>query len=136
MSKKEISDRTVMAIHYLLENQEGLTKSTLAERCGIKPAKFSEILNKRMMAGTDIMGVLADQFNISAEWLLTGHGTMNQPNNADTVVGYPLRTDRILKAQNIPLYSFDATAGLVAIFNQQYTEPEDYISIPDIPPVD
>ena len=49
---------------------------------------------------------------------------------------FNLRTDRNIDAQDIPLYDFDATAGLVAIFNSHNIEPEDYLHIPNLPPVD
>lgn len=138
MTKKEISNRTIDAINYLLDNQKELTKSALADALFVKPTKFSEILNGRMLAGTEIMGGLAEQFNISAEWLLTGAGSMikNEPERNDTIQAFSLRTDKHIEFQYIPLFEFDAAAGLVAIFNQHQIEPTDYIRIPDIPPVD
>lgn len=138
MTKKEISDRTIEAINYLLDNQNGLTKVNLADTLRIKPSKFSEILNGRMLAGTDIMWALTEKYNISAEWLLTGLGAMlksiEKPNEITN--DFSLRTDKHVEIQDIPLYNFDAAAGLVAIFNQHQIEPSDYIRIPNIPPVD
>ena len=49
---------------------------------------------------------------------------------------FSLRTDKHIISQDIPLYNFDAAAGLVAIFNQYQIEPDNYIRIPNIPPVD
>lgn len=138
MTKQEISNRTVESINYLLDNQNGLTKTALADALFVKPAKFSEILNGRMLAGTDIMCVLAERFNISAEWLLTGTGSMIKSfiESSEGINDFSLRTDRHVEFQDIPLYNFDAAAGLVAIFNYHQVEPVDYIRIPDIPPVD
>lgn len=138
MTKKEISDRTIESINYLLDNQKGLTKINLADALHIKPSKFSEILNGRMLAGTDIMWALTEKYNISAEWLLTGVGAMlksiEKPNEITN--DFSLRTDKHIEIQDIPLYNFDAAAGLVTIFNQHQIEPDNYIRIPDIPPVD
>lgn len=50
---------------------------------------------------------------------------------------FPLRTDHPVELQRIPLYDFDATAGMVGLFsenNMQY--PINYLSIPDLPHVD
>ena len=58
MRKEDINKRVIEAIKWLLANTEGLNKTALAEAFGIKPAKFSESLNERMMAGSDIMGTL------------------------------------------------------------------------------
>lgn len=49
---------------------------------------------------------------------------------------FPLRTDRNVTLQEIPLYDFDASAGLVAIFNDMHPEPVDYLRIPNLPTVD
>ncbi len=138
MTKKEISNRTIDAINYLLDNQRGLTKAALADALFVKPTKFSEILNGRMLAGTEVMGGLAEKFNISAEWLLTGIGSMikNELERNETIQDFSLRTDKHIEFQYIPLFEFDAAAGLVAIFNQHQIEPSDYIRIPNIPPVD
>ena len=49
---------------------------------------------------------------------------------------FKLRTDRSLEAQTIPLYDFEAAAGLVAIFNEHGAEPVDFLKIPNLPAVD
>ena len=49
---------------------------------------------------------------------------------------FQLRTDRSVTVQDIPLYDFDAAAGLVAIFNDLHAEPIDYLRIPNLPVVD
>ena len=57
MDKSEINSRFIQAINSLLKDK-GLTKSNIASSLGIKPAKFSEILNNRMNAGTDTIAKL------------------------------------------------------------------------------
>lgn len=44
-----------------------------------------------------------------------------------------MRTDRKIEIQDIPLYDMSATAGLVAIFNDNNIHPEDYLRIPNLP---
>lgn len=49
---------------------------------------------------------------------------------------FALRTDRKVEVQDIPLYDLSAAAGLVAIFNNNHISPEDYLRVPNLPPVD
>jgi len=71
-----INERVIEAINYILSSKIEMSKADLAEKFGIKPAKFSEILNKRMKAGMDIIQKLCIDYEISADWLITGEGSM------------------------------------------------------------
>ena len=71
-----INERVIEAINAILSSGLALNKADLAEKFGIKPAKFSEILNKRMKAGMDIIQNLCIDYEISADWLITGDGSM------------------------------------------------------------
>jgi len=102
MTKKDINDRVMQAISIILEEKKNLTKATLAESLGVKPAKFSEILSGRMLAGTDIMSILTDTYNISADWLLTGNGNIYKE---DTI------TTTQTKTKTLPLIPAEAFAG-------------------------
>lgn len=77
--------------------------------------------------------------DLSREWLLYGEGEMlKKP--ADFIQAsnvFPLKTDKkIPDLQKIPLYELTATAGLIAIFQDAVPVPDDYISVPGLPPVD
>lgn len=78
MDKSEINSRFIAAINSLLQDK-GLTKTKIAQSLGVKPAKFSEILNNRMNAGVDLIAELCEQYSFSASWILNGQGTMLQP---------------------------------------------------------
>ena len=65
MDKSEINQRFIKAINSLLQDK-GLTKSGIAQSLGIKPAKFSEILNNRMNVGTDTLALLCDLYSVDA----------------------------------------------------------------------
>ena len=109
----------------------------MADSFGISPSKFSEILKERMNAGTEIMSKLSLLYNISATWLLTGEGEMTKsaiPVSPDKK--FSLESDHNIRIQEVPLYDFDASAGLVAIFNSLHVEATDYLRIPNLPPVD
>ena len=71
-----INERVIEAINTILSSGLASNKAELAEKFGIKPAKFSEILNKRMKAGMDIIQNLCIEYEISADWLVTGEGSM------------------------------------------------------------
>lgn len=50
---------------------------------------------------------------------------------------FPLRTDRTISLQSVPLYELDATAGLVALFDNATRQiPVSHLQIPDLPPCD
>ena len=50
---------------------------------------------------------------------------------------FPLRTDRKLDLQSVPLYELDASAGLVALFaDATHLTPISHLQIPDLPPCD
>lgn len=85
-SKKEIHIRFTTAIYAILKNRLISSKTGLAESLGIKPSKFSEILNGRMGVGVDLAAKICDEYYVSPEWLLMGRGkrvfceTINRPN--------------------------------------------------------
>lgn len=80
--------------------------------------------------------------DLSVDWLLTGNGVMLRDQDiqlaSPTVQAqFPLRTDRKIEMQSVPLYDLDATAGLVALFDEQNRQvPISHIQIPDLPPCD
>lgn len=76
MNKEEINKRFVEAVNYLLSNNIVTGKGLISESLSIKASKFSEILNYRMNVGTDLAAMISDLYNIDANWLLTGRGSM------------------------------------------------------------
>ncbi len=51
-------------------------QAEICHNLGVKPAKFSEIMNERMAAGLDIIQNLCIKYNVSPTWLLLGEGEM------------------------------------------------------------
>ncbi len=122
MRKEDINKRVIEAIKWLLANTEGLNKTALADALGIKPAKFSEILNERMLAGSDIMGTLCGTFGISSRWILTGDG--------DMCASEPIITGE-RKPLGIPLLPVDAVAGVLSGNDVQVMEYDcEYFDVP------
>ncbi len=79
--------------------------------------------------------------DINPNWLLTGQGEMFVSNEEfllhRSVEMFPMRTDKTLEMQQIPLYDIEAVAGLLPLFNGKVSQtPIDYISIPRLPKCD
>lgn len=74
LTKDEINHRFILATTAILAKQLIPNKTALAESLNIKPAKFSEILNGRMKAGTDMLATMCDLYNVSPDWLLMSRG--------------------------------------------------------------
>lgn len=101
----------------------GVSRGTLEAKTGIT----EDVLTK----------FFATYPEVSIPWVMTGEGEMfHNTNDVLPNQTFSLKTDSMVAEQNIPLYDFDATAGLVAIFNNHSIEPEDYLHIPNLPPVD
>lgn len=75
MKKQQINERFKLAINVLLRDK-GLTKTIIANNLGIKPSKFSEILNNRMNVGVETIALLCEEYSFSAAWLLNAEGPM------------------------------------------------------------
>lgn len=106
---------------------------------GLSNASFNKTLKTGGAIGTDkLENILSVYTDINPQWLMTGDGPMLkevgvniQPNHT-----FALSTDRKVQVQDIPLYDLSATAGIMAIFNDLSITPEDYLRVPNLPPVD
>lgn len=76
MDKNNVNDRVIEVINFLLKRRPDLQKATFAELLGVTKTSFSHIMSKRMYASVEMMASLCLRFNISADWLLTGRGSM------------------------------------------------------------
>ncbi len=92
-----INERVIEAINFILSSKIESSKAELAEKFGVKPAKFSEILNKRMKAGMDIIQKLCIDYEISADWLITGEGSMHRVDTAVMSSTAPPDRDEIIQ---------------------------------------
>ncbi len=111
---------------------EGITIGALEKTIGASKG----VLSRAFQKGTDIQAkwlekIVENYPQYSLDWLVSGRGDIMMPNHT-----FPLRSDRQVDLQEVPLYDFDASAGLVAIFNNHHVEATDYLRIPNLPPVD
>lgn len=107
----------------------------LAEILGVSKSTLS---NWKARNSIDYTILFTKCKQINLDWLITGDGSPEkEPAPLVSVTQeFPLRTDRKIEVQDIPLYDMSATAGLVAIFNDRNIRPEDHLRIPNLPMVD
>lgn len=74
LTKEEINKRFTTAVTAIMVNKLISSKAGLAESLGVKPAKFSEILNGRMNVGIDMIARMCDFYEVSPDWLLLSRG--------------------------------------------------------------
>ena len=74
LSKEEVNSRFIRATIAILAKGLIPNKAALAESLGVKPAKFSEILNGRMKVGVDMIAIMCDYYKVSPDWLLMSRG--------------------------------------------------------------
>ena len=120
--------REIGMSQYDFYRKTGITRGILGQSNGISEENISRFL--------------AHFSEVSAEWLLTGRGPMlRQPVVESPIPAvqttFPLRSDRTVALQSVPLYELDATAGLVALFTgKSGSQPLNFLQIPDLPPCD
>lgn len=71
---------------------------------------------------------------LSRDWLLYGEGEML--NGSQKVKTFDLKTDGEKPIQKVPIFEIEATAGFSALFRDFHPDVSDYITIPNLPPVD
>lgn len=114
-------------------------KTVLAERIGISEGNIRGYI-KGIMPKSDVLEKIVISLDINSDWLLTGRGEMNRQQDQEAYVQvqekFPLKTDKLVDLQRIPLYNLEATAGLVSLFEDTKAIPLNYISLPDLPACD
>ena len=69
---------------------------------------------------------------ISKSWLMSGDGEMLN----GSIHKFELHTDEERTTQKVPVYELEATAGFSALYRDLPCLAADYITIPNLPPVD
>lgn len=125
-----------------IAQNEGVTIGAVERKIGASKG----VLSRAIAKGTDIQSkwlqsVVENYPSYSAEWLLTGKGDMiKRPDGQQAGLKiqekFSLKSDHFVDLQRVPLYNLEATAGLVALFEDVKTVPLSYISLPDLPACD
>jgi transcriptional regulator with XRE-family HTH domain len=118
----------------------GLNQTQFAEKVGVTQKDVSnlEAGNKKFIPNKYIDFLLNSHFDLNSVFDPTSDLKKMTVTKVDEPTKvYKLRTDNNVSTQLIPLYSLEATAGLVELF--QHTgdsKPIDHISIPNLPKCD
>lgn len=140
-------------IQRLIDDFESGNQKAFSEKLGVAPSSLNGIVGARQSdPSSKILNRILDVYaNVNAEWLLMGREPMVKKSNQVTYHGddqvesinddgiriFSLKTDHKRAMQRIPLYDFEAVAGLVPLFKDSSTqEPVDYIQIPNLPKCD
>ncbi|MBS1535343.1 MAG: helix-turn-helix transcriptional regulator [Bacteroidetes bacterium] len=112
---------------YKCYQETGITRGVLTQNNGMSEENTSKFL--------------AYYTDVNIEWLLTGNGEMIKSTMnflRDPSASYFKNSDEKLKdTQIIPLYSIEASAGIVTLFSDtSSTKPIDFIQIPNLPKCD
>lgn len=114
ITKTSISDR----IQRLIDEYEGGVKTAFANKTGMGESRIRTYLNGTQPTA-EALEKIVRAYAISSEWLITGEGDMVPPppsmsNSVREMVAiYNKTPDHILEEQLVPLYSIEATAGIL-----------------------
>ena len=120
----------------LIRKSLGLTQEQLAQRLGVGKTALSMIETGKARLSSRNRNLLVQELNVNPDWIDTGKGEMFNANPAlSSSYGHGL--EMAMPLQSVPLYSIEATAGLVPLFEQQSAHtPVNYIHIPNLPKCD
>ncbi|MBO5662066.1 MAG: helix-turn-helix transcriptional regulator [Tidjanibacter sp.] len=130
-----MADNKGLRVKLVRKNLE-MTGEQFAARLGVGKSALSMIETGKSALSERNKNILVQELNVNPDWLDTGKGEMfNCPK--EEWQPYLRRTDNTLPYQSVPLYSLEATAGLVPLFvDPSKVKPIDYIHIPNLPKCD
>jgi plasmid maintenance system antidote protein VapI len=113
----------------------GLNAKSLAESLGMDRAQaIYDIINGKTRNITEKMAdkIISVFSEINKSWLLSGEGEMLQ----GTVQAFEVKSEEKTSVRRIPVYDMAATAGFNNIYMDGRESVLDYLTIPNLPPVD
>ena len=103
--------------------------------CGLAVGLLNKARSGKSDVGKKAIEKILNKYqDINAVWLLTGEG--NMLNSSKKIQTYDLKSDEKRTLRQVPIYNLEATAGFKAIYQDYSQAAEDYLSIPNLPPVD
>lgn len=121
-------------------DQKGISFYAIENALNAGRGSISKAVKEGKSIGSNTLENILNLYpDLNPTWLLTGEGTMckDEVETNNELQTYPMKTDRSLHYQQIPLYDIEATAGLVPLFTDStYNVPLDYITIPNLPKCD
>lgn len=116
-----------------LARLEGISIGALEKKIGASKG----VLSRAIQNNTDIQAkwvtkIVENYPMYSANWLLSGEGDVIR----GRVQNYENKSEEKRSTRNVPVYDLEATAGFVSIYKDYSQVAENYLSIPNLPPVD
>ncbi len=130
-----MADNKGVRVKLVRKNLE-MNGEQFAALLGVGKSALSMIETGKSALSERNKNILVQDLNVNPDWLETGKGEMfNCPK--EEWQPYLRRTDNTIPHQSVPLYSLEATAGLVPLFvDPSKVKPLDYIHIPNLPKCD
>ena len=130
-----MADNKGVRVKLVRKNLE-MNGEQFAALVGVGKSALSMIETGKSALSERTKNILVQDLNVNPDWLETGKGEMfNCPK--EEWQPYLRRTDNTIPHQSVPLYSLEATAGLVPLFvDPSKVKPLDYIHIPNLPKCD
>lgn len=123
-----------------IAKNENISIGKLEQRIGASKGVLSRALaNNSDIQSKWVINLVENYPQYSLNWLISGNGPMlketTQLATPQIEEKFPLRTDRVVELQSVPLYELDAAAGLVSLFDDSIRQvPINHLQIPDLPP--
>lgn len=135
-----INQRIIQFIDYL-----GISRYRFSRETGISEVNILNIYKGKNKPSIDFIEKILNTYKaLNATWLITGEGPMLKDRESnghveasEHITRFPVKTDRPMTSVRIPLYSVDAIAGVVEVYEQiSDNDPIAYLEIPNLPKCD
>lgn len=128
-----MDNRFKKSVEYLKKQRRIYNATDLANITGKQKSYISELMTgKRSLSEHFVRDFTSNFPEISMEWLLTGSGDMLKK----TLKTFDFKAEEGKATRRIPIYDTFATDVFAAIYCDTPLEISDYISIPNLSPVD
>ena len=116
-----------------VERVEGISIGALERKIGASKG----VLSRAIQNNTDIQAkwltrLVENYPSYSAEWLLSGKGNMQR----GMLREFEAKQNNDQPLQKVPVFDLEATAGFSSLYRDFSSAVADYITIPNLPPVD
>lgn len=125
-----MENRFKISVEYLKKKRRIYNATDLANVTGKQKSYISEVMSGKRPMSEQFVRIYTECFpEISSDWLLNGDGEM--------IVKTILQKDESkLDSRNVPVYNLEATAGFSSLYHDVQSGVSNYITIPNLPPVD
>ena len=129
-------DRVIDRLDRWMEHT-GKNDNRVTVECGLSIGLLNKARKGKSDIGKKAIEKILNQYqDINSVWLITGEGSMFKKDLEEELKKYVVHTDSEVQYKKIPVYELEATAGFSRIYTDLPSVISDYISIPNLPPVD